>query len=200
MKKLSVLLLAIGLSLSLSGQGFKADVILGFTAAQIEGDNLAGYDKLGLTGGLSISRDFKDNWFGSMELLFVQKGSQSQICFGCSDVAFRLNLNYIEIPISFGIKDWYIEDEDYYKVYAEVGMAYGYLFGVSSSNQFFEDNADRFKTSDFSLHFSVGYQFTPRWKVSIKYTNSPFRIYEDMDNDIDAFKSYLWALRFHYVL
>ena len=136
MKKLSAILFQILFVLSVQtaqSQGFDAALILGATAAQIDGDGLVGYHKVGLTGGIRASYPLEAKSDLGLELLFSQRGSRSPL----SESGALVNsttLNYLEIPVFYNYKDWYQEEEGYYKVRAEGGLSYGYLFSVVSNN------------------------------------------------------------------
>src|SRR5690606_7644143 len=79
-------------------QQFKGAVMLGFNAAQINGDDMAGYKKLGLTGGAKIIYDLGEKWFPSMEFLYSQRGSRNNVFKTSSDNDIHIDLKYIEIP------------------------------------------------------------------------------------------------------
>lgn len=182
-------------------QRFNAAAMLGFTASQIDGDNLAGFSKLGLTGGLRLTTDLKeDRYFTGFELIYSQRGSQSKISLGNSNPVQQINLSYIEIPIIFGIKDWYIDTEDYYKVGAIGGLSYGYLFNASSNIAGIESSIDDFKTNDISWLLGVYYQFNKRYGMEARYTRSLTTLYDDPNTENTAFKSYFWTFRFLYNL
>ena len=63
------------LSLTGFGQTFSAGLALGFNMSQIDGDKLAGYNKLGVATGARVDAKLDERWKLGMELLFSQMGS-----------------------------------------------------------------------------------------------------------------------------
>lgn len=174
-------------------QGFKGSAVLGFNASQIDGDDLYGYNKVGLTGGIRIGYPVMDKADLNLEFLFSQRGSQADLSF--SDDIRRISLNYIEIPVVFSYKDWLIEEDGYYKVRAEAGLSYGYLFDVSTSNGGFDGTVGDFRRDDISLILGAGYRLNRRWSFTARYTRGLRKIYYDADADVDGFLSYFITLR-----
>ncbi len=177
-------------------QKFDGSIVVGGTASQIDGDNLAGFNKIGLTGGMRLEYALENNLYAGLEMLYTARGSRSGLTNpGTASSITSVHLNYIEIPLIFGIKDWYLEDEKYYKVGAETGLSYGYLFGASSNDSAITNYIDEFKTSDISYHLGAFYAFTKRWTLNARYTRSVVTLYEDEANDVKALRSYYWSVR-----
>ena len=61
---------------------FKAAAVAGLTAAQLGGDSISGYDKMGFTFGGHLRYDIGSKLDINMELLFTQRGSRNS--FGLS--------------------------------------------------------------------------------------------------------------------
>jgi len=177
-------------------KGFTAKILAGLNASQMEGDQLAGYDKLGLNLGGEVSFSLNDRFDMGMQFLFTQKGSQSEITLGQDQ--FKTNLNYIEIPVMVVIKDWYLEEEDYHKVKAHAGFSYARLFDVSTSYELFDDDIDNFKNYDFALFIGASYGFTAKWETFVRYTNSVIQIYQNEDLTTDGLINYQWTFGFAY--
>ena len=164
--------------IDLSGQpGFKGGLVLGLNASQIDGDFHAGYDKLGLSGGLQTSITLKERSRLALEFLYSGRGSQSAIISGVAQPVQRIHLDYIEIPLIYQYNDWLI-DELYYKVRAELGVSYGFLTRVNIKNSSpLYNNGDNFNKQDLSILFGAGYMFNKNWGVNIRYTRSLTRLY-----------------------
>lgn len=195
---ITVFLLSLICSSGIS-QGFDGSLVLGFNAAQLDGDKLAGFNKLGLTGGIRVSYPIKQKMDLGLELVFSQRGSKTP---RGADVAEFVNLNYFAIPLFLNFKDWYIESEKYYKVRVEGGFTPAYLMGISSTFHSDQQIAN-FKDWDFSLHLGVGYQFNKRLGLTARYSRSPIKIYqfEDSANQVfNSLLSYFWTFRFDYLL
>jgi hypothetical protein len=154
-------------------QRFKAGLIFGLNASQIMGDDTGGYHKLGLQGGLRATTVLKDKMDLSFELLYSQRGSYdkygSPVCF---DGTLLIRLQYVEVPVVFSYKDWYIEDEDYYKVQASAGLSYSRLIQAKAEGSCHDDITDLFNSNDYGFTTGVEYfatrhiSFGARWSRS----------------------------------
>ncbi len=182
-----LLLLCFGLSNDAAAQRFGAGVIVGLTGSQINGDQVAGFDKLGFTAGLRGVVYVSDRIDVSTELLYSQRGSQSELIQG-NTVAFpfKISTNYIEVPVLFNIQDWLdTETEEFYKLHFHAGFSYGRLINSSVED---ESNVsplvrlqDLFNKNDYSwiagatFYLNKHLGFTGRYTRSINllYRNSP---------------------------
>ena len=109
-------------------QKFIGSVIAGGNISQVDGDMVAGYCKMGFNGGMSVTLplDDKYHWYGTIELLFSQKGSYESVKrhgYFVSDtnhlvlqnedysvpfnrkIKYKLNLDYVEVPVVFHYED-----------------------------------------------------------------------------------------------
>jgi len=159
------------MTLNLDAQKFKGSAVFGFNLAQIDGDDLAGFTKLGLTGGAKLAYPIKKNSDLNLELLYSQRGSNSNFGFGNINQNYT-DLKYLEIPVYINIKDWYIEDEDYHKAKAHIGFNYSYLFDVESSNGPVANDIDTYNKSNFNFLIGAGYSFTKNLGLTLRYTRA----------------------------
>jgi len=108
----------------------------GINLTQVDGDEVYGYNKVGFNGGPSIIIPFgnQGKWSVTMELLFSQSGSYRKTPSGFVDTipdtlpgayyyGYKLNLNYVQVPILVHFTDKKI-------IAGGVGLAYGQLVGV----------------------------------------------------------------------
>jgi len=185
--------------LQVKGQGFNAALLTGFNAAQIDGDDLAGYNKLGFHGGLKLSYFVKNKIDLSTELLVSQRGSSESFSIQTSDNQEFIQLNYIELPVMITVHDWLI-NESYYKVRAEFGLSYANLFNSSSQNSFFDEDVSKFKTHDFSFLFGLAYRFTEKLGINVRYTRSIIPLFENPTQLVRGLFGYFVTFRFEYHL
>ena len=106
-------------------RGFKGSVVAGINLSQIDGDNLVGFRKAGLSAGLKVSFLLKKKLFGNVEILYSQRGSGPTLFSGNGPIT---DLNYFELPLYVSIKDWFIEDGQYHKLSGDIGISLGRLF------------------------------------------------------------------------
>jgi len=168
-----VLTSIIGFAFSLNNadaQRFKASAVLGLNFAQIEGDELAGYSKLGVTGGIKLAYPLKENVDVNLEMLYSQRGSTEGFSFGGS--GNFVDLQYIELPVYVNIKDWFIEEGRYHKVKAHAGLTYAYLFNVNSTNGLLSNDIDSYQRNDIGWLLGLDYAFNSKIGMSIRYTKS----------------------------
>lgn len=169
-------------------QGFKAMAILGMNASQIDGDNLYGFKKTGLSVGGRLSYTNVKAVDYSLEMLYSQRGSA--VNFFKNEPEEKIILNYLEIPVIVSLRDWFQEKDGYYKVRVEGGLSYGYLFGAEATGF----DVELLKNHDISWLLGAGINFNKRFGISIRYTSS----FMDMLNDIAdeaIYKSYFLTFR-----
>ena len=176
---------------------FKADIIIGGTAAQIHGDDLFGFNKPGLELGLGVRYDIRHNMDLSVELLYSQQGSRSAFIQNSTDPNITFALNYAYIPVLFYLKDWTIENDNnpYHKIMAVGGFAYGRLidskiksdFVVSPGNELI----DAYRES--SIYYILGAQinFTEKFGVAVRYNQSLSKVFDYKTNPNIGFESFV---------
>lgn len=141
---LAVLFLLPDVAQSQRTQRFKAGIIAGLTASQIDGDESAGYHKVGLQAGLKGVAILKPKQQASVEILYSQRGNINE---PQTYPLYNTTLNYIEIPLQWHYSDWLAEAaddaNDFYRVQFNIGASWGYLlsykdkyddgFGISAA-------------------------------------------------------------------
>src|SRR5690349_18221458 len=108
-----VTLLALLISLCsgspIHAQRFSAALVGGLNASQIDGDELAGFDKLGLTGGIKAMMSLGKRWEANVEFLYSERGSQPDLFNPEYDPDIEISLKYAELPVYISIGDWWQE-------------------------------------------------------------------------------------------
>lgn len=110
---------------------FKAALIAGLNASQIDGDASAGFRKFGFQAGMRVATRLKGKQEASIEMLFSQRGARNQ---PFQLPLFSLTLNYIEVPIQWHFFDWpvYGLGSDiplFYRIQVNAGLSLGRLIG-----------------------------------------------------------------------
>lgn len=160
---------------------FKGGIIGGFNISQIEGDEAAGYNKIGLQGGLRVAIILKERMDLGIEMLFSQRGSaarnQNQGAF-----PFKLTLNYIEVPVLLNYMDWQAEDKDYYKLHFHAGFSYGRLISFSTDDNQLTSLGDFFRDNDVSWIGGATYYVNKNLGITARYSRSiyPFFVADEM--------------------
>lgn len=85
---------------------FRPALMVGMNATQVDGDDLAGYRKVGLNAGAGVYVLLPRNFSVNMEILYSQKGartSANQMVQNSDD--YKLILDYVDIPLIFNYHD-----------------------------------------------------------------------------------------------
>ncbi len=171
-KFIKILVLAFVFNLSsLAAQQFGAGVVAGLTAAQINGDDSAGYNKLGLTAGLLTTIRIKDNQYIGIEMLYSQRGSQDKYLSQTGSGLF-VNLKYVSVPVFFGIKDWFQENDDYYKVHFRGGLNYSRLIDAEWNRDKLDPRATSLLKNDFSFLLGATFFLNKKLGIEGRYNRS----------------------------
>ncbi len=178
------------------GPSFKGSLVLGLNASQLEGDNLSGFDKAGLHGGLRVETGEATGW--ALELLYNQKGSRSKSSTNPPVASQRLTLHYLSLPVYYYFSEWAYED--YHKFKINIGPSLNRLFGVSSSNSFFDNATEDFSDWDLAISGGVQYNIGPYLGVAAHYERSIMKIYSLPNSDLRGLQSYLLNFRLIYQL
>ncbi len=184
----------------LSGQkGFDLSLAMGFNASQIAGDQLAGFDKLGINSGLKISYRVKSKMDVNMEMLFSQKGSITKRRYvPAGGNRMNTTFNYLDFPVYLTYNDWYQDSGDYFKVGIHTGLSYSYLLGRRLNNEKIE-NVEDLKNFDLMALLGVHYSFNENWTLLVRYSNSFIRIYQNPNEpDLKGWVNYHWTARADY--
>jgi len=155
-------------------QFIKAILPIGLNFTQVDGDDIAGYNKLGLhTGvGAMIDLDEDEKWEVGFEILYNRMGSKSN-----SDETIRqgfdlkLQYDYVSIPLLINYKD--------------VGKGYlgaGLIISQLVNNKRFQDKIElpntsiKTKSIDIGIMGQLGFVFSPNFRATLRvgYSILPF--------------------------
>lgn len=171
-----LVLLATCLPALLNAQRFAASVFAGLNMAQIDGDYSYGYNSPGLQCGISGITYLTDNTELRIGLAYSQRGSMSRfLAFNAPEI-LRIRLHYMEIPVTFHVKDWYTE-EGYYKIHYFAGLAYSRLFDYTVQDGGLGVAREGYRTNDISWTAGALFYLSPRWSVQLRYTRSATLLY-----------------------
>lgn len=155
---------------------FKAGLIAGISTSQISGDNLAGFRKFGMNLGVFSRYTFSQKYSAQFEVTFIQKGSRKTPDPENNDYTFyRLNLNYIEIPVLLKYKHKHFV--------FEAGPYASYLINFQEENEQGTLPMIRpFYKYDIGGAIGINYDFTEHLQMNWRYTNSWFPVRPHLSN------------------
>ena len=180
-------------------QGFSAQVFGGLSTAQLQGDNLAGFDKFGLHGGIQVLYQLREKLDVGVEMTYNEKGSRERLFRAPLDKNVT-TLKYFELPIIANIKDWYIEEGDYYRMQGHIGVSYGYLFDAQSDNELFSNSLENFSQSDVGFLCGATFMVNTKLGVTARYQRSFTQFFKSEELITGGLLSYSWVIRLGYFL
>ena len=178
MKKV-FLLTALLYNLSLFAQKFEAGFVGGFSASQISGDGLAGFDKGGARLGAYISYPLKNKRINfEVGMQYLQKGSkQPSGERGISN--YNINLQYLEVPftVNYSLKSGLL---------LETGIGAGILVNYTEENANGTLLGESPNTLALDFLCGIQYQLFEQLKINVRYGNSitPIRK-ESVENSLE---------------
>ena len=204
--RISLLCIFQTLSPDLFSQRFDAAVVGGLNASQIDGDGLAGFDKVGLTGGVKAIINLESAFQLNVEFLFTQRGSKPDIFTPEFDPDIKVLLNYGEIPVYISIGDWWQEEGEYHKVSAHAGLSYGRLINARTFDYVNTGDADLdglvpyFNKNDLSWLIGASYRMGSQWGLTGRYTRGITPLFNPNKHDLNAPRllSYYLTFRLEY--
>lgn len=177
------------------GQTFRGGVVFGANASQINGDFIAGFNKVGLHMGLKVTSDLTEKIGWSTELIYSERGSHTRAKF--SD-PFTISINYVEIPVLLTLKDW--EQEDYYKMHFEAGASLGRIISEKVEDIGGNTNIDGLNQTDLSIIFGATLFSNRNLGFSARYTHSLNLLRDERKHPgLTHFRGYFLTLRVLYL-
>lgn len=145
-------------------QSFGSILKLGVNFSQVDGDQLGGYNKVGINPGVEINRRIDDKWIGAFEIRYSAKGAKKVLDPELPDTYLKLSYHYIEIPVLAKYQ---------FDKFQGIG---GISFGVNVFNQR-DDNGIvgpelKLKKTEMALHLGASYNFSKRWGAEIRHSYS----------------------------
>lgn len=149
----------------LQAQTFEASALAGFNMAQVDGDDMVGFNRIGLNGGVQVSANLNERWQLSLGFIFSQQGSSRSKAdpFGPYD---HIRLNYLEAPVLFHFKEW--------KLLVTAGASYARLINYTSISLIGEDITDLERYKPGLVYYILGatLKMNERFGVNIQYSKS----------------------------
>lgn len=153
-------------SVSAQNQVFHTGIQLGVNGTQIGGDDYAGFNKAGIFAGAYVNYLLADIWYMQFEINYSQAGSRNNN--PKKGDLFLARLDYIQIPLSIGLK--------YSKVFSfEAGAYYGRLIHsyiennrISVKRPYYPDLND----GDLGVLIGLFYNFNSKFMAHARFFTS----------------------------
>ncbi|MGB0864519.1 MAG: outer membrane beta-barrel protein [Saprospiraceae bacterium] len=160
---------------------FKAGLVLGLNACQIDGDAFAGYNKLGLQAGIEVAYRVDNLWMYSVGIFYNQKGSRTNPQINRLFGVTHYQLDYVEVPLMLNYVDGGIR--------ISAGLSYGRLIDIDIALDAVDETALRapyYLDNDFSVVLGFGYFIDEHWGFDFRWTRSILNIVDlDVGNIIN---------------
>lgn len=148
---------------------FNAGIIAGISTSQVDGDQLAGYNKVGIKAGAFVKRSLSVPASLQMELLFIQKGSRKPMNTE-DNTYFVMRLNYVEVPLLFHYR---LSK----KIIAEAGPSVATLVSSEEVDEVGVINSrPPFHKFDYDVNVGGYYLLGDHWSFNFRFSYSIFPI------------------------
>lgn len=137
----------------------KPKIILGILGAQIDGDQLGGFDKPGMMAGMAMEMRIAKRLSLQPEIVYNQKGARSN---SKSLYYSIVRLSYINLN---GTLNFYLKDN----IALQGGLYYGVLFRAKADGGGgFIDASKVYKNGDLGYLIGIDYRFTPKTSINVR--------------------------------
>ena len=204
---LSIIMLSVGATIA--QQRFGGGLLLGFNASQLDGDQAAGYNKIGFSGGVRGIIFLTDRMDVSTDILFSEQGSQSSPNDYVTPFVFQLK--YLEVPTLFNYSDWEKATQSgvkYYKVKFSGGFSYGRLFSSSVDSSFLKNHPPLtiLNKNNISIALAASFYLSPHIGFTAKWTSAITDLFHQQSyaNDpvlsqYQSLRGYFWTIQAAYL-
>ena len=111
--------------------GIRGGIIFGMDAAQVDGDDWAGYHKVGFNTGFYAEIPISKVFFASTEILYVQDGAKAPTVQG-QVLPYKAQFSYAQIPLLF-----------HYQDKAAFNLGLGFEYGRLVSEKIYADQIEQ---------------------------------------------------------
>jgi hypothetical protein len=163
---LFLVILTVNFSSSMA-QAFSGGIVFGITASQVDGDSYSGYDKLGLQGGVYVTREILPYLDARLEIRYASRGARNPASDDNTG-SYLLALHYIDLPVmaAFKVRNYGS---------AELGLVPGYMFaanGEDDGGKLPDDYLVEYHKFDLGILFGLNIRLVQKVSISIRYTYS----------------------------
>lgn len=191
--RISLIFMFVGLlSWQTLAQRFQGNASLGLNLAQLDGDDLAGFNQPGLVGGIGTSYLLSESWQLGMEILASQQGAAMSSADPLSAAYKRIRLNVVELPVQIQYTTWNFQFGAGLSYSAAINHRIVDFSGLDISNNF------TIERSSINLLLGGTYYFNPTFGVDVRYTSGilPRDLLSAVTGvQVDQFLSYFLSVR-----
>lgn len=181
---------------------FTGGIIAGGSLSQLTGDEAYGYNKPSILVGVKAGYKFSTRLNLEVEFLYNTKGSQRANKFKEQSPFWTIELNYIEIPLLAGYKDW-LDEDGYYHMIFYGGLSYGTLINSKVTNLKYKPIIENdLNKTDISFILGATYNLNKNLGVTARYNRSITKVWDKdfVDNTYSNYmKSYQISLAVQYM-
>jgi hypothetical protein len=173
---------------------FYGGLVLGANFTQVDGDNFAGYNKMGINAGAIVYAKLIDKLALSMELSYAQKGSKARRNAINPGNNYRIYINYAEVPI---LLNYFDKGKGNFGA----GFSYARLFSSKEIVNFINTPGADFSKTDWNFILNGAYAVTKHWQANIRFQYSLAPIRKSTPNVFTRGQQFnnLWAVRVMYL-
>ncbi|MCO6480715.1 MAG: outer membrane beta-barrel protein [Phaeodactylibacter sp.] len=130
---------------------FEAGIVAGFNLSQVDGDDLTGFNKIGVNVGGRVDAILADRWRLSLEMLFAQQGASRHRLDNPASAFDKIRLNLVEAPVMVHFQDW--------KIQASAGLSYARVINYEIIDFTGEDATESYPLKDNLYSIVLGGTF-----------------------------------------
>ena len=130
---------------------FEAGVVAGMNLSQIDGDDLTGFNKIGVNVGARVDAILTERWRLSLEMLFAQQGASRHKLDNPASAFDKIRLNLVEAPVMVHFQDW--------KIQASAGVSYARVINAEVIDYTGEDATESYPLQDNLFSIILGGTF-----------------------------------------
>ncbi len=130
---------------------FEAGLVAGFNLSQVDGDDLTGFNKIGVNVGGRVDAILADRWRLSLEMLFAQQGASRNRLDNPASAFDKIRLNLVEAPVMVHFQDW--------KIQASAGLSYARVINYEIIDFTGEDATESYPLKDNLYSIVLGGTF-----------------------------------------
>ncbi len=180
MKKIFFLIL-ISYQITSFSQGFSGGFYVGAVTSQVDGDNLAGYNKFGATAGLYTSYKINKQFDANLYIGYIQKGAKYVDVNNIYN-AYELRVNYIELPLTLHYKPNINKDLEPLSFAAGINTAILMVAKEDIGGGGFTEPYIPLNKVDLGVQAEVFWKFSDMFKVGVRFLYSVLPIREGSGN------------------